>query len=146
MVLRYTDPVRMQGQRYVYYRRGDATVGVTNVADDADFGRRLRDAKRAWEQAHDQELTWDQVGARVAEAMGRKPIKGGVAYRWFMNGREPKEFRETVLGIARAFGASPCTLAFGDGEGGLAVDVQHRGGRPRTPFVSGGEEKRDEHA
>lgn len=85
------------------------------MANDPEFGRRLRDAKRAWERTHDRTLTWDEVGALVARAMGRAPFAGPVVYRWFEDGREPKDFLAAVRAMAVVFETTPGALAFGEG-------------------------------
>lgn len=94
------------------------------MANVPEFGRRLRDAKRAWEQAHDRDLGWEEVGKLVGRAMGRKkPLAGPVVYRWFKEGREPKEFRKAVLAIAKVFESDPGVLAFGPVAGPIPVSA-----------------------
>lgn len=78
-----------------------------------DLGRRLRDAKRDYEQRHDVDLTWVELGKRIGAALGRKPIKYQVVQRWFLEGREPAEFVTTIAAIARVLEADPGALAFG---------------------------------
>lgn len=85
------------------------------MANDPEFGRRLRDAKRSWERVHDRTLTWDEVGGLVGKAMGRRPLAGAVVYRWFEDGREPKNFLKVLQALALVLGTTPAALAFGEG-------------------------------
>lgn len=83
------------------------------VAENAEFGRRLREAKRSWEQRHDRDLTWREIGEAVGERLGREPYAPTVVHRWFNKGTEPAEFAVTHA-IAEILEVDPGKLAFGE--------------------------------
>lgn len=85
------------------------------MPDNAEFGRRLRDAKREYEMRHDRDLSWRELGERIGAAMGREPYVAEVVRRWFQMGREPAEFAITEA-IARVLETDPRVLAFGPAE------------------------------
>lgn len=84
------------------------------MADNPAYGRRLREAKRSYELAHDCDLTWREIGERVGAVLQREPFSAQVVQRWFAAGREPERFAITEA-IGVALGADPAWLAFGTG-------------------------------
>lgn len=84
------------------------------MADHPELGRRLRDAKREYEKRHDvKNLSWREIGERVGAAMGREPVSYQVVQRWFMEGREPAAFVDTIIAIAEVLETDPRLLTFG---------------------------------
>ena len=83
------------------------------MPSNPDFGRRLRDARRDWEKAHDADLSYREIGERVAAIVGREPPFSHQAVRkWFEGGQEPQELG-VVLALAKVLGADPAALAWG---------------------------------
>lgn len=63
------------------------------MATDDQWGRRLRSAKRAWEERHDARLTFKAMGRQLAEMTGReKPFRHTAVRGWFEEGQEPESF------------------------------------------------------
>ena len=84
------------------------------MADSPELGRRLRDAKRDYEKRHDVDLSWREIGERVATVLGRdKPVAYQVVQRWFTDGREPQDFVDTLRAIASVLETDPHSLTFG---------------------------------
>jgi hypothetical protein len=84
------------------------------MAVNTDFGRRLRDAKRSWEQTHDKRLVWRVLGEELGAAMSRETYAPNVVRRWFMQGIEPENFIATVSALADFLEVSPGWLAFAE--------------------------------
>lgn len=104
------------------------------MAENPEFGRRLRDAKRDWERANDRDLTWAEIGRRVGVLLARDPFPHQVVLRWFKQGREPSF--DITEALAVTLGTSPGRLAFGEeGASGSAARMAEleRAGVPKVP-------------
>lgn len=87
--------------------------GCTIRADRSGaFGRRLRDARRAWEMRHDRSLTLREIGEQVGKRLERGPYATPVVHRWFA-GRMPADLA-VIEALAAVLGTTPGELAFGD--------------------------------
>lgn len=102
------------------------------MADDEDFGRRLRDARRDYERRHDRYPTDAEVGRAVGKHLGRGPFTPQVVGRWF-KGREPGEFIATVRALAAFFEVSAGWLATGEGDMQAAPATPERAGAETGP-------------
>jgi len=81
--------------------------------DNEAFGRRLRQAKRDWEQSHDpQTISNEEIGRRVAALLKRgEPYSPQAVGKW-MAGREPDTL-DVVAAIAKVLGCDRAWLAWG---------------------------------
>lgn len=81
--------------------------------ENPEFGRRLREAKRQWEQTHDpRTISNEEIGKRVAKLLERDGAYSPQAVGMWMAGREPKAL-DVVKALATVLGCDPAWLAFG---------------------------------
>lgn len=93
------------------------------MAINEGWGRRLRAAKRAYDERHDTDLTLDQIGEMVARAEGRaKPYKHPSVRAWF-KGQEPASLG-LIAAIAVALEVDPRDLSFGVPTGDVLAGAQ----------------------
>lgn len=98
------------------------------------FGRRLRDARRGWERAHDRDLPLDEIGVEVTRILDRPTVyKPQTVSKWF-DGNEPEMF-SVVAALGMVLGVSPGWLAFGDE---LEPPSDERGGGEDRQTGTGG--------
>ncbi|MBA3891594.1 MAG: hypothetical protein H0X64_13800 [Gemmatimonadaceae bacterium] len=90
------------------------------MAVDPEFGRRLRSAKRRWEERHDRKLPNDELAAAVAREAGATSLSGQAVGQWLKRGQEPASFR--LLNALAAVLEVPVTELLGD----------HTSAAPRT--------------
>lgn len=63
------------------------------MAKDADWGKRLRQARADFEGRQDHKrLPYRQIGERVGELLGREPFEYTTVRAWFVDGQEPESF------------------------------------------------------
>lgn len=82
---------------------------------DSELARRMFAATNRLEQAFGRPVTFEEIGARVAQNEdGReKPYAASVVARWIKSTQEPR-YRSQQRAIARALGVDPGWLWFGD--------------------------------
>lgn len=108
------------------------------MAVNEAWGRRLRAAKRNYEETHDTRLTFGAIGERVGTLLQRKPFSTTAARAWFAEGQEPGEFA-VAHAIAAVLEANVCTLVFGaDADQVIKPFDPARDSRTGTGTVSGG--------
>lgn len=62
------------------------------MAKDEGWGRRLRTARRAYEERHDGGLTYDAIGEKLGKLLKRPAFKHSTVRAWFVDGQEPDSF------------------------------------------------------
>lgn len=83
------------------------------MALNPGWGRRLRSAKKRWEERHDRDLTFGEIGARVAQLVGREmPYSHVAAGAWFEKGQEPASF-DVAIALAQLLEEDPGELIVG---------------------------------
>lgn len=110
------------------------------LAVNEDWGRRLRAARRAYEDRHDTRLSYTEIGRRVGLRLGRKPYSSPSARAWFIEGQEPESFA-VAAAIAFVLEVDPGGLAFPASEPASPPQGLH--GEPRPADV-GGARKRNQ--
>lgn len=85
------------------------------MPQNPEFGKHLRDAKRAYEQRHDVALSWREIGERLAKKLKRpEPVRSQAVGEWFQKGQEPDDFYTTMKALAAVLETTPGVLVFGE--------------------------------
>lgn len=83
------------------------------MATNEEWGRRLRSARRRYEEETDSELSYREIGERLGTALKRSAYKHTSVRSWFVEGQEPDSLA-VMRELAVLLKVDPRWLAFGD--------------------------------
>lgn len=92
------------------------------MAKDEGWGRRLRTARRAYEERHDAGLTYEEIGERLGRLLKRAAFKHSTVRAWFTEGQEPDSF-EVARALATVLEADAGHLITGGPMAATPIDV-----------------------
>ena len=84
------------------------------------FNKRLRKAKRAYEQKHDCDLSPGELADRVAKVSGAPRRDATTIARWLKKTARPRTWEE-MAALAKVLEVYAGWLVFGEGEMGTAI-------------------------